>query len=65
MACAALSALPAGGVCIEDGAPMIANLRAEGLYTVGIGTEPLGADEQFAAIAEWDVEATLARLESA
>ena len=41
---------------------MIANLRAEGLYTVGIGEEPLGADEQFKAIAEWDVDATFAKL---
>lgn len=63
MACAALGALPRHAACIEDGAPMIANLRAEGLHTVGIGTRPLGADEQVAAIAEWDVRTTLARLE--
>jgi HAD superfamily hydrolase (TIGR01509 family) len=62
MACAALGALPEYAVCIEDGAPMIANLRAEGLHTVGIGEEPLGADEQFSVIADWDVEATFARL---
>jgi beta-phosphoglucomutase len=62
LACAALCALPEHAVCIEDGAPMIANLRAEGLYTVGIGEEPLGADEQFAKIAEWEVEATFGRL---
>lgn len=63
MACAALGAHPARAVCIEDGAPMIANLRAEGLYTVGIGEAPLGADEQFRVIAEWDVEATFAKLQ--
>ena len=63
MACAALGALPRHAACIEDGAPMIANLRAEGLHTVGIGTQPLAADEQFASIAAWDVRATLARLE--
>lgn len=62
MACAALGARPAHAVCIEDGAPMITNLRAEGLYTVGIGEDPLGADEQFKAIAEWDVEATFAKM---
>jgi HAD superfamily hydrolase (TIGR01509 family) len=61
MACAALGALQQNAVCIEDGAPMIANLRAEGLYTVGIGVEPLGADEQFTTIAEWDVSATFGR----
>lgn len=62
MSCAALGALPQHAICIEDGAPMISNLRAEGLYTVGIGEAPLGADEQFGTIAEWDVEATFARL---
>ncbi len=62
MSCAALSALPQHAICIEDGAPMIANLRAEGLYTVGIGEAPLGADEQFGTIAEWNVEATFAKL---
>jgi beta-phosphoglucomutase len=62
MSCAALGAHPAHAACIEDGAPMIANLRAEGLHTVGIGTEPLGADEQFTTIAEWNVEATFAKL---
>jgi beta-phosphoglucomutase-like phosphatase (HAD superfamily) len=64
MVCAALGALPGHAACIEDGAPMIANLRAEGLHTVGIGARALEADEQFAAIAEWDVRATLARLET-
>lgn len=63
MACAALGALPRHAACVEDGAPMIANLRAEGLHTVGIGMLPLGADEQFAGIDAWDVRATLARLE--
>jgi len=62
LACAALGAPPQNAVCIEDGAPMIANLRAEGLYTVGIGEDPLLADEQFMGIAEWDVQATLAKL---
>ena len=60
--CVALGASPGRTACIEDGAPMIANLRAEGLYTVGIGSEPLEADEQVTAIAEWDVEATFAQL---
>lgn len=64
LACAALGALPGHAACIEDGAPMIANLRAGGLHTVGIGERPLEADEQFVAIAEWDVRATLARLEA-
>lgn len=62
MACAALGANPLRAACIEDGAPMIANLRAGGLHTVGIGTEPLEADEQFEAIAAWDVAATLQSL---
>jgi HAD superfamily hydrolase (TIGR01509 family) len=62
MACAALGAHPAHAACIEDGAPMIANLRAEGLHTVGIGETPLGADEQFTTIADWDVETTFAKL---
>ncbi len=62
MACAALGAHPAHAVCIEDGAPMIANLRTEGLYTVGIGEDPLGANEQFKVIGEWDVEVTFSRL---
>lgn len=64
MACAALEADPLLAVCIEDGAPMIANLRAEGLHTVGIGLEPLGADEQFDVIGAWDVAATLERLKA-
>ena len=58
LACAAVGALPRHVACIEDGAPMIANLRAGGLYTVGIGPAPLGADEQFPAIANWNVRAT-------
>ena len=62
LACAALGAVPQHTVCIEDGAAMIANLRAEGLYTVGIGEEPLRAHEQFKLIGEWDVEATIAFL---
>ena len=57
--CAALNVLPQAAICIEDGAPMIANLRAEGLYTVGVGVESLGADEQVPAIAAWDVAATV------
>jgi HAD superfamily hydrolase (TIGR01509 family) len=60
--CAALGVFPQNAICIEDGAPMIANLRAEGMYTVGVGLEPLGADEQVAAIAEWDLAASVARL---
>jgi hypothetical protein len=43
---------------------MIANLRAEGLYTVGVGDEPLGADEQVIAIADWDVGAAVERLQA-
>ena len=62
--CAALNVLPQAAICIEDGAPMIANLRAEGLYTVGVGAEPLGADEQVAAIAAWDVGAAVERLKA-
>lgn len=61
-ACAALGADPVRAVCVEDGAPMIANLRAAGLYSIGIGLGPLGADEQFDAISAWDAGATLARL---
>jgi len=60
--CAALGVFPQNAICIEDGAPMIANLRAEGMYTVGVGLEPLGADEQVAAIAEWDLAASVGRL---
>jgi beta-phosphoglucomutase len=63
MACAALGALPQHAACIEDGAPMIANLRAEGMYTVGIGEKPLGAEEQFTSIASWNTDATFARLQ--
>lgn len=62
ISCAALGTLPQHAICIEDGAPMIANLRAEGMYTVGIGAEPLGAHEQAADIAAWDAAASLARL---
>jgi len=62
MACAGLGALPQHAACIEDGGPMIANLRAEGLHTVGIGDRQLGADEQFATIAEWDAAVTLEKL---
>ncbi len=57
--CAALGVLPDRAICIEDGAPMIANLRAEGMYTVGVGAEPLGADEQVVGIGEWDVAGTV------
>lgn len=64
LACAALGAIQEHAVCIEDGAPMIANLRADGLYTVGIGEHPLRAHEQFESIAEWDVEATIELLEA-
>lgn len=60
--CAALGATPARSICVEDAAPMIANLRAEGMYTVGIGDTQLGAHEQVAAIAEWDVAQTVAAL---
>ncbi|OYW43706.1 MAG: hypothetical protein B7Z38_00055 [Rhodobacterales bacterium 12-64-8] len=62
--CAALNVLPQAAICIEDGAPMIANLRAEGLYTVGVGVEPLGADEQVVTIAAWDVGAAVERLKA-
>lgn len=62
LACVALGALPQHAVCIEDGAAMIANLHAANMYTVGIGQRPLGADEQFAAVSDWDIAATLAWL---
>ncbi len=62
MACAALGALPQHAACIEDGGPMIANLRAEGMHTVGIGEGPLGAEEQFVTIADWIADATLESL---
>ena len=62
LACAALGAPPQHAICIEDGAAMISNLRAAGMYTVGIGTHPLRADEQFPAVSEWNVEATLEQL---
>ena len=60
--CAALGAVPARSICIEDAAPMIASLRAEGMHTVGVGASPLGAHEQVASIADWDVAQTLAAL---
>jgi beta-phosphoglucomutase len=62
IACAGLGAMPQHAACVEDGEPMIANLRAEGMYTVGIGDSPLGADEQFTAIAGWNAGATLEML---
>jgi HAD superfamily hydrolase (TIGR01509 family) len=49
-------------ICIEDGGPIISNLRAEGFYTVGIGPDPLGAHEQAFDIANWDVAASVARV---
>lgn len=63
-ACATLGASPHHAVCIEDGAPMIANLRAAGLYTIGIGDHPLGAEEHFTTIANWLVAATLTHLQT-
>ena len=62
-ACAALGASPHHAVCIEDGAPIIANLRAAGLYTIGIGDHPLGANEHFTTVSNWTVEATLTHLQ--
>ena len=62
ISCAALGAFPEHAICIEDGAPMIANLRAEGMYTVGVGDSGLGAHEHVSTIATWDAAATLARL---
>lgn len=62
ISCAALGAFPEHAICIEDGAPMIANLRAEGMYTVGVGAEPLGAHEQVLTIAAWDAAASLEKL---
>lgn len=62
MTCAELGAVPARAICIEDAAPMIANLRAEGMYTVGVGETLLGAHEQAATISDWDVAKTLAAL---
>lgn len=64
MTCAELGAVPARAICIEDAAPMIANLRAEGMYTVGVGETLLGAHEQAATISDWDVAKTLAALKS-
>lgn len=57
--CAALQVSPAHTICIEDGAPMIANLRAAGMYTVGVGLSPLAADEQVARIGDWDAAETV------
>lgn len=62
VACHELGAVPARSICIEDAAPMIANLRTEGMYTVGIGETLLGAHEHVATIADWDVAQTLAAL---
>lgn len=64
LACSALGATPNHAVCIEDGAPMIANLRAANMYTVGISETPLGADEQFASVSAWNPETTLTRLKT-
>lgn len=61
-ACEALGALPHTAICVEDGKSMIANLRAAGMWTVGIGAGALEADEQFGGVGEWDVGATLARV---
>ncbi len=58
----ALGAFRQHAICIEDGAPMIANLRAEGMYTVGVGDSGLGAHEHVPTIAAWDIAATLGRL---
>jgi HAD superfamily hydrolase (TIGR01509 family) len=54
VSCAALGAFPQHAICIEDGAPMISNLRAEGMYTVGVGPEKIGADEHVSNIASWE-----------
>ena len=62
--CSALGASPRLTICVEDGAPIIANLRAEGMYTLGIGHEDLGAHEQAPDIASWNVGATAARVAS-
>jgi beta-phosphoglucomutase len=62
ISCAALGAFPQHAICIEDGATMITNLRAEGVYTVGVGDSGLGAHEHVPAIAVWNVAATLKRL---
>ena len=62
MTCTELGAVPARTICIEDAAPMIANLRAEDMYTVGVGETLLGAHEHVATIADWDVAQTLALL---
>lgn len=64
LACHGVGARPGDAICVEDGAPMIANLRAAGLYTVGIGPVGLGAHEQCPDIASWNIAATLARLGS-
>lgn len=59
---AALGAAAHATICIEDGGPIIANLRAEGMYTVGIGPAQLGAHEHARDIASWDVTRTVTRL---
>jgi len=64
VSCTELGASPARSVCIEDAAPMIANLRVEGMYTVGVGESLLGAHEHAATIADWDVTQTLARMKA-
>lgn len=60
--CAELGAVHARSICIEDAAPMIANLRVRGMYTVGIGETLLGAHEHAVTIADWDVARTLTAL---
>lgn len=62
VSCSTLGSTPTRSICIEDAAPMIANLRTEGMYTVGVGKTLLGAHEHVSAIADWDVPQTLARL---
>jgi beta-phosphoglucomutase len=62
ISCAALGAFPQHAICIEDGASMIANLRAERMYTVGVGPKMLGAHEHVPTIAAWDPAASMARL---
>lgn len=62
LVCKALGSLPSQSACIEDGAPMIANLRRDGFYTIGIGRSPLEAHEQHVAISDWSVGASVTRL---
>ena len=54
ISCAALGAFPEHAICIEDGASMIANLRTEGMYTVGVGDRGLGAREHVPTVATWE-----------